>query len=340
MTNTIVSKNRNAAPSAFGWDFQINSAIIIMLKNIYNAIEVKIEGITQDIEVYLADGGKIFAQAKACMNPDDASNALRDLTGALESLADSQKEQPNLLLFVTNRTNPFNNINTIRRFAGAYSNITYTELPETCKKIIEEKCKHKKLSINKNLLSILVFDFSGDGENRYRIVKQEISEFLAELDSSYIGFSQKLLDRWHLSFGENASQNDRQCRITKKEMIWPLIVWLCEKGTNEKLMNFDEATSENISFNYTNIINETSERFEFISKVTNEYAQYEMLNKGLSQKEITESFIIEKSRLFYDEFDLSDIDKTLAETVIKLTVEKVLRERYYIIKIKKAVNIK
>lgn len=26
--------NRNASPSAFGWDFQVNSAILLMLENI------------------------------------------------------------------------------------------------------------------------------------------------------------------------------------------------------------------------------------------------------------------------------------------------------------------
>lgn len=339
MADNASTKNRNATPSAFGWEFQINAAIIIMLNNIHKALGVKVEGKTQDIEIFLNKGEKIFAQAKGCMKAEDNTNAIRDLNNAIETLVDSQHEHPQSLIFVTNRIDPFANISTIRNFAGAYSYHRYEELPDVCKKRIEDICNRNNYILDKDILSVLVFDFSGDGDNRYRIVKQHIAEFLVSLDEAYIGFTQKLMERWQLSFGQNATQNDRSRTISKNEMIWPLIVWLCKKGTNEKLQNYDEATSEIVSSNYEKIINETSEHFEFVSKVTTEYAKYEKLNSGLINKEITERFISEKSILFQDEFDLSNIDHAIAETIIKLTIEKVLRERYYISKIKTAVNI-
>jgi hypothetical protein len=40
-------KPSNASASAFGWDFQSNAAIILMLKNIERASKVKVEGLTE-----------------------------------------------------------------------------------------------------------------------------------------------------------------------------------------------------------------------------------------------------------------------------------------------------
>jgi len=45
--------NRNASASNFGWHFQINAAIVLMLENIEFADAVRVEGATQDIELYL-----------------------------------------------------------------------------------------------------------------------------------------------------------------------------------------------------------------------------------------------------------------------------------------------
>ena len=50
--NTRIS-NSNASASAFGWDFQANAAILLMLENIENAKSIKVEGRTEDIEITL-----------------------------------------------------------------------------------------------------------------------------------------------------------------------------------------------------------------------------------------------------------------------------------------------
>lgn len=42
-------KSSNASASAFGWDFQSNAAIMLMLKNIEKASKVKVEGQTEDV---------------------------------------------------------------------------------------------------------------------------------------------------------------------------------------------------------------------------------------------------------------------------------------------------
>ena len=48
-------KNRNASASAFGWDFQVNAAILLMLENIEKAEKIRVEGKDEDIEITLND---------------------------------------------------------------------------------------------------------------------------------------------------------------------------------------------------------------------------------------------------------------------------------------------
>lgn len=56
-------EKRNASFSAFGWDFQINAAIVLMLENITEVNKVRVEGATEDIELTLDNGEKIFGES-------------------------------------------------------------------------------------------------------------------------------------------------------------------------------------------------------------------------------------------------------------------------------------
>ena len=58
-------KNRRANAVLFGFDFQRNAAIVLMLENIKDLRSVRLEGNEEDIELTLENGRKILAQAKA-----------------------------------------------------------------------------------------------------------------------------------------------------------------------------------------------------------------------------------------------------------------------------------
>ena len=64
-------KSSNASESAFGWEFQSNAAIMLMLKNMEKAYKVKVEGSTQDVEITFMDGKLLMSQAKAVVEPND-----------------------------------------------------------------------------------------------------------------------------------------------------------------------------------------------------------------------------------------------------------------------------
>ena len=76
----------NASSTAFGWEFQSNAAIVLMLKNIKNALSVKVEGSTEDIEIALDNGNMIFSQAKSVFRPDDYSNVKAKMQAGLGTL--------------------------------------------------------------------------------------------------------------------------------------------------------------------------------------------------------------------------------------------------------------
>lgn len=56
--------NRRADAGMFGFDFQVNAAIVLMLENIKTLSSVRLEGNEEDIVLTLDNKKKILAQAK------------------------------------------------------------------------------------------------------------------------------------------------------------------------------------------------------------------------------------------------------------------------------------
>ena len=112
-------RSSNATASAFGWEFQSNAAIMLMLKNIESASKVKVEGETEDVEITFSNGKILMAQAKSVEKPDDFSHVKRNLEASLRTLnAASKITDVEQLVFVTNSPNPFNNIRTMHKFSS------------------------------------------------------------------------------------------------------------------------------------------------------------------------------------------------------------------------------
>ena len=79
-------KASNATASAFGWEFQSNAAIMLMLKNIENTSKVKVEGENKDVKITFSNGKMPMAQAKSVMNSDGASFDIDKLEVVLKTL--------------------------------------------------------------------------------------------------------------------------------------------------------------------------------------------------------------------------------------------------------------
>jgi hypothetical protein len=328
-------KSSNASASAFGWDFQCNAAIMLMLKNIEKASDVKVEGKTEDIEITFSDGKMLFSQAKAVVNPDDYSNSKEKLKNGLRTLNKAAKTMDaNQLVFVTNSPNPFNVIKTMYRFSSPLNTIPFSELPEVCKNIINDICTKNNYDFDKSLLKVCVMQFYGEKDDeRYKVLSFLTMEFLNSLSITRISVNE-LLTLWQHSFTIDAS---KKATITKKKMVWPVIALLCEVDKdNEKLDEFDENDTNEIMEKYKSIINNYSECFEFISKVLSDYNEF---CPGMKSKEKSEKFVLENWGNYNSYFDLKIVDPTILQKVICLILFNILRNRTFISTIKGKVNL-
>ena len=105
--------NRRADSVTFGFDFQVNAAIILMLENILELQSLRLEGNHEDIELSLTDGSMVIAQAKSVQHASsDFRNVLRNLQNAIISLSDGANGvNVRELIYVTNSPNPLHERN-------------------------------------------------------------------------------------------------------------------------------------------------------------------------------------------------------------------------------------
>lgn len=91
--------NTNASPTIFGFDFQVNAAIVLMLENIKNLKKLRLEGATEDIELTLNNGKKVFAQAKSVVNASTVfNNVWANLRKAIGTLSSADGEDVDKLI--------------------------------------------------------------------------------------------------------------------------------------------------------------------------------------------------------------------------------------------------
>ncbi len=311
-----------------------------MLDNIRDAKGIKMEGQKEDVEIRLNDGSYVFAQAKSTMSPDDNSNAIGDLSKALQTLSEADASGcAKKLIFVTNRTNPLNDVLSMRKFANPYSLVEFRNLPETCKERINRICDKRKIALRTDRLSVLALEFPSDNDAGYETIKMRIAEFLVGIDSRLSGFQKEMLDRWQLMFGRNATEADRTKSLTKKDMMWALIVLFCENIDESQLSKYDGADCEDIKEGFSRIIDWHTERFDLFCKVGAEYVQYKAEHLDKNTSELQKSFVEEKNGVFADDFDLDGLDPEIAIEVRKITIDKILQQHRKIAKVKEKVNL-
>jgi len=329
-------KSPNASASAFGWEFQSNAAIMLMLKNIVKASKVKVEGSTEDVEITFSDGKMLMSQVKAVTNPDDHSHVKEKLEAGLRTLNTAAKlSDVEQLIFVTNSPNPFNDTTTMYKFSSPLNTVPYSELPTACQQTVNEICMAKGYDFDTALLTVCVMQFHGESEDeRYKVLTSLTTEFLNNLDVHRISTSQ-LLTLWQHVFTVNASQ--KTTSISKKRMVWPIIAILCEIGKDDaKLEDYDESDVAEILQKYRSVINNNSESFEFITRVLSDYNDF---HPEMKSKERGKKFIEENWGNYKNNFDLKSADPTTEEMVIRLTISTILRSRKLIVEIKGKVKL-
>lgn len=329
-------KSSNASASAFGWDFQSNAAIMLMLKNIEKASKVKVEGQSEDVEITLNDGKILMSQVKSVMTPDDYSHVKEKLDEGLRTLNNAAKiHNVEQLIFVTNSPNPFNDMNTMFKFSSPLNIVPFSELPIVCQQSINTICSSKGYDFNKALLTVCVMQFHGENDDeRYKVLTAITTEFLNKLGVRKIS-TDSLLTLWQHSFAINASQPTTF--ITKKRMVWPVIAILCEAGEDDaELEDYDYNDATEILHKYRSVINNNCEQFAFVIRVLSDYNEF---HPEMISKERTKKFTEENWKNYKDSVDLKNADSKVEEMVIRLTITNVLRSRTVITEIKGKVKL-
>lgn len=325
--------DRNASASALGWDFQANSAMLLMLENIRDAKRVRVEGADEDIEITLQDQTKIYAQAKAVERPDDTSHVIDKLTKALETLSNAAKKgDGRLFSYVTNSSNPFNNQRTLAYFTGR-THLGFDELPDVAQKKIKEiiqKNGYTELDVHKMDVRVIPF-YGNDLKNRYKEIQACVNEFLSEVHVDVQGINTEIMEIWQRDLFQNATQSDTTISISKEKMIWPLIVLVVDKmAANDYRKDFDDDEIGEIDRKYKMVINQNTMSYDMISRVLSDHRK---------TKRSPKQFVADHWRDYLDIVSAIEVDDDTKESLVKIILYRILTQRQYIRDIKRGANL-
>ena len=331
----------NASDSIFGWDFQINAAIVLMLEDIENVQKVRVEGRTEDIEITLTDGEFVFSQAKALSDPSSTKNVRKKLADGLGTLNQAAKQSGVCkLIYITNAYDPLADKKSMPSFYGQ-SRKPYASLTDSAKKVIDNiLTKENYNDIDKSKLFVYTLPFENDLNDRYKVVIEKVKDFIASIKSNLSGSAQDVLDIWQQQLFENATLHDTAIVLTKKDIMWPLIVVMCDDGfrANPFSEDFDDGiyVYDEISSKYKSFISCKCQKFTFATRVLSDYQDYVSVKTGNDR--IIE-FINNQWSTYLDEFTSDGNTEELLNRLVKIILFQLLRQRYLINEVKKKVKL-
>lgn len=335
-----MAKDRRADAVLFGFDFQVNAAIVLMLENITELRSLRLESENEDIDIELYSGDHILAQAKAIVNSStDFRNVRKNLKKALESLSEgSKKVQTKKLILITNSPNPLNEDASRSIFWGP-ARRGFSTLPESSQKIITDYLSQVDQPLDPDQFVIQVVPFETDDDTeRYKAVSKVIDDFIGDLKLDIPGIGKQLHRVWCGEVFKSGSKNNVNIILSKKSLIWPIIVIATDidRIDHDFIERFDSVQYDEIVRRFRETIDSCCERIEFFTKILFDFNAYKNTGKA-SEKTI--NFVEECWSNYLSEFEGNGIDSATAEALSKVVVYNVIRRRYDIDKIKKGASL-
>lgn len=331
----IQMPDRSATYTVFGFDFQVNAAIVIMLENIKELKSIRMEG-KEDIELQLNNGNYVLAQAKSVVRASqDFTNVIVNLKKAMKSLGEaSANHEVDELIYITNSTNPFNVKSESHIFAGLPSHRKYDELLPISQKKLDDIISKLTIPIDKSKLVIQTLPFETDNMiERYKYVRSAIEELLNKLGN--LPISKEILHQiWQNEIFQSGTMGNQEIKLTKNDIIWPIIVLATNNDDYDE--DLDEAQIEEVKRLYGTIIDTCTEQYEFLTKVLFAFNDF---GKDKILKDRIRFFISEKYIDFLYIVDAANINGELKELIVKVILRNILLKRYQIQKIKEQVNL-
>lgn len=328
-----------ASATIFGFQFQINAAIYLMLKYFSDFDQIKIEGSQEDIELFLHDNKKIYAQAKSKEFPTkDNKGHSEKLKDALRTLSNVDDRGNYNLMYISNlEENPLNS--GTKEFDGI-SFFKYDELKEVSKKKIDKQISNENYNIDTSRLIIAKIPFYGDDwEQRHREISKKMSEFVSNVSPSLSSFANRIITIWEEEFLHNASVKSPKITINKENVVWGLVVCKLQlddvKKFDEKLeieeTDFLEAIDE-----YEKIIDIKSSTFLDYNKIISLYSQYKLKSdKSVSIYEFIQG---NKDEIFNLIFPDKNRDDIVLQACAKIIAKEIILRSKSIEEIKRGVE--
>ena len=333
--------NRRAHAVLFGFDFQVNAAIVLMLENIKELKSLRLEGNYEDIELTLGNDQKILAQAKSVENASsDFANVRANLKKALTTLSEGAKQvDAKQLILITNSPNPFKDDNSRSIFWGP-TRRAFSTLPSSAQQIVTDYMSQIDSPLDPQKFTIQFFHFETDDDvERYKVVAQTIDDFIGSLNANTSpGLGKKLLQVWHNNIFVNGSKKNAAIELDKKEIIWPIIVLETDISRCDErfIEQFDLGVYDEVVRLYGETIDSCCERIDFFTQVLYDYNNFPC-NKRPMDKCL--EFVNSSWESYKTEFAVQGIDDETLEALTKTVLYNVVRRRIVINKIKQGVNL-
>ena len=330
-------KERTATSTLFGFDFQTNAAIVLMLENIKDMTDIRMEGY-DDVEIGLNDGSSILAQAKSVVNGStDFSNVLSNLKKAMVALSDAYSKCPSTkqLIYISNSTNPLSVSSEKHIFTGISNHKKYDSLPKESKKRVDAILGSINGPFDKSKLLIQTFFFETDDErekNKY-VVDYVIRDFITSIGINSTTPSE-LHKIWYYDIFKSGTKQDHKLRLTKNDILWPVIV-LATNTMNFDDEDLDESETEEIARLYKDVINICTERYEFVTKVLYSFNSF---HEG-TKKEKIHLFVNSHYKDYMYLIEGISMNAEIKESLIKIILRNILKKRIQINGIKEATNL-
>lgn len=325
-----MANNSNASPEVFGFDFQVNATIFLLLDNIKEIKEVRMEGASEDIELTMNDGSQIMAQAKGIVKgSSDFSNVRRNLQKAIGTLSSADNKLVEQLILITNSKNPLKEDSSKSFFYGPPVAVGYNDLSDEAKKVIDNIVDRLNIPFDKNKFYIYYFMFETDNlKTRYAVIEEKIKDFINQLNLGQILSAKELMDTWQNNLFHNGSQTDVTIKLSKKEIVWSVIVLTLGKQLpTEYIEDYDQGFINEITTQYSYLVNAVTERYDLITKIL---FDYNSLNCTLPMRERTRKFIADRWKDYISVFSFETLVEEVQEAVTKVILAKVIQQRYLI----------
>lgn len=271
--------DRNATPTNFGFQFQINVAIYFMFNYLKNIKSIRVEGEKQDVEVTLMNENKYMIQAKStATNIYDNKNNSTKLREALESLAEADNKNVECLFYASNLINPLNT--TTKEFENnRIVTVKYSELsPKSQAKIDKQIANNVNngeiYNIDRDKLVILKIPFFGDfPEERHNFIYEVAKITLTKMGENLANRHRDIIDYCEGKFLNNSATNPK-IEISKEEFCnWIILIEVENSSLLEQYidigiseLDYDEAYRK-----YQNYIDRKASSYENYTKVLSLY---------------------------------------------------------------------